>query len=114
MTDDVMKKVESLLFDEDEVPEKEAEEQKTEKPKKIIKEPEEDEEEREEKHKEETKPKKELKPIRKETSMNYVEIFFDGRIEISGTRIKVVPGSEIETGNLKFVFEDNSAKIYEI
>jgi hypothetical protein len=56
------------------------------------------------------KTKKE--PLRKGTSM--VEIFFDGIMEIQGTKIKIVPGGEVESDNLKFVFDENSVKIYEI
>ena len=43
-----------------------------------------------------------------------VEIFFDGIMEIQGTKIKIVPGGEVESDNLKFVFDENSVKIYEI
>ena len=43
-----------------------------------------------------------------------VEIFFDGIMEIQGTKIKIVPGGEVESGNLRFVFDENSVKIYEI
>ncbi len=101
MTDDVMKKVESLLFDEDEAPEK-------------LEKHEEPEEELEETEEIVEKPKKEPKkdPVRKGTSM--VEIFFDGIMEIQGMKIKIVPGGEVESGNLRFVFDENSVKIYEI
>ena len=101
MTDDVMKKVESLLFDEDEAPEK-------------LEKHEEPEEELEETEEIVEKPKKEHKkdPVRKGTSM--VEIFFDGIMEIQGMKIKIVPGGEVESGNLRFVFDENSVKIYEI
>jgi len=101
MTDDVMKKVESLLFDEDEVPE---EPEKHEEPEEELEETEEIVE----------KPKKEPKkdPVRKGISM--AEIFFDGIMEIQGMKIKIVPGGEVESGNLRFVFDENSVKIYEI
>ena len=101
MTDDVMKKVESLLFDEDEAPE---EPEKHEGPEEELEETEEIVE----------KPKKEPKkdPVRKGISM--VEIFFDGIMEIQGMKIKIVPGGEVESGNLRFVFDENSVKIYEI
>jgi len=105
MTDDVMKKVESLLYDEDEVPE-----EPKRKPE-IIEEPEESEKVIEkpiEKLKE--KPKKE--PIEKGMSM--IEIFFDGKMEIQGAKIKIVPGGEVESGNIKFVFSEDSVKVYEI
>lgn len=105
MTDDVMKKVESLLFDDEKPKEPEII------TKKIEEEPETIEEL--EVTKEPEKPKS-VKTTRKGISMDFIEIFFDGHMEISGTKIKTVPGSEIETGNLKFVFEDNSVKVYEI
>ena len=101
MTDDVMKKVESLLFDEDEVPE---EPEKHEEPEKELEETEE--------VIEAPKGKQKKEPLRKGTSM--VEIFFDGIMEIQGMKIKIVPGGEVESGNLKFVFDENSGKIYEI
>jgi len=101
MTDDVMKKVESLLFDEDEVPE---EPEKHEEPEKELEETEE--------VIEAPKGKQKKEPLRKGTSM--VEIFFDGIMEIQGMKIKIVPGGEVESGNLRFVFDENSVKIYEI
>ena len=107
MTDDVMKKVESLLFDEDEVPE---EPEKHEEPEKELEETEEVVENPKEELKKEPAPKKD--PVRKGTSM--VEIFFDGIMEIQGMKIKIVPGGEVESGNLRFVFDENSVKIYEI
>ncbi len=112
MTDDVMKKVESLLFDEDDeevqLQEIREPEKDTEEPKELVK-----EEVKQKKDSKEEKPNKTFTP-RRENSMNFVEIFFDGRMEIQGTRIKIVPGSEVESGNLKFVFGDDSVKVYEI
>lgn len=107
MTDDVMKKVESLLFDEDEAPEGP---EKHEEPEKELEETEEVIEKPKEEPRKEPAPKKD--PVRKGTSM--VEIFFDGIMEIQGMKIKIVPGGEVESGNLRFVFDENSVKIYEI
>ena len=117
MTDDVMKKVESLLFDEDdeevqlqEIKEIPEEKESVEKPRELERKKEEVEQKRGFKKEEKSnKPKKEI-------SMDFVEIFFDGYVEIQGAKIKVVPGSEIEveSGNLKFVFGDDSVKVYEI
>ena len=107
MTDDVMKKVESLLFDEDKVPEKP---KKHEEPEEELEETEEVIEKPKEEPRKEPAPKKD--PVRKGTSM--VEIFFDGIMEIQGMKIKIVPGGEVESGNLRFVFDENSVKIYEI
>lgn len=121
MTDDVMKKVESLLFDEDENeealenPVEEVAEETTEE---TVKDP-------EPKKKERLDPEKQTKkteevfdfekiPEREFSMKDFVEIFFDGRMEINGAKIKTIPGSEVETGNLKFVFEDASVKVYEI
>lgn len=116
MTDDVMKKVESLLFDEDDE-EVQLQEIKEEVPEETVEEPIEKEIEKEEvkqkKNSKEEKPNKTFTPKR-ENSMDFVEIFFDGRMEIQGARIKIVPGSEVESGNLKFVFGDDSVKVYEI
>ena len=107
MTDDVMKKVESLLFDEDEAPEgpekHEEPEEELEKTEEVVENPKEE-------LKKEPAPRKDL--VRKGTSM--VEIFFDGIMEIQGMKIKIVPGGEVESGNLRFVFDENSVKIYEI
>lgn len=107
MTDDVMKKVESLLFDEDEAPEGPEKHKEPEKEPDKIEKPEEVEEVIET-----PKGKQKKEPLRKGTSM--VEIFFDGIMEIQGMKIKIVPGGEVESGNLRFVFDENSVKIYEI
>ena len=107
MTDDIMKKVESLLFDEDEVPEEPEKHKELEEEADKTEEPEEVEEAIET-----PKGKQKKEPLRKGTSM--VEIFFDGIMEIQGMKIKIVPGGEVESGNLRFVFDENSVKIYEI
>lgn len=119
MTDDVMKKVESLLFDEDEkedIPELEedAPELETSYKEEIpeLKKEEKVEEQKGSKEKEVFDFEK--VPERKFSMKDFVEIFFDGRMEINGAKIKPTPGSEVEAGNVKFVFEDASVKVYEI
>lgn len=46
--------------------------------------------------------------------MNNIEIFFDGFITASGVKVKAVAGCEINIGNLRFLFGENSVKIYEV
>ncbi len=99
MTDDVMKKVESLLFDEDD-PETEE-----------IKEEEEKKEEKKEKIKEEEKEVKERK-IKSDKETDCIEISFDGYAVVSGAKIKTLPGSEIEVNGLRLVFKDSKVMIF--
>ncbi len=92
--DDVMKKVENLLFSEDEEPTEEPKEPVREVPK--VQKPE---------------------PVRRERQEKKTESFveIEGSIEsirIADTRIKVASGCEIETGGLRFVFEEGSVKVY--
>lgn len=65
-------------------------------------------------------PKKENRPAEKKilkkepVRMNNIEIFFDGFITASGVKVKAVAGCEINIGNLRFLFGENSVKIYEV
>lgn len=65
-------------------------------------------------------PKKENRPAEKKIlkkepiRMNNIEIFFDGFITASGVKVKAVAGCEINIGNLRFLFGENSVKIYEV
>ncbi len=94
--DDVMKKVETLLFSEnDEEPEEPKE-------KEVVKEV----------------PAKvqRQEPVRHERQEKKTEgcIEMEGSVEsikIAGARVKVSPGCEIETGGLRFVFEEGSVKV---
>lgn len=111
-----MKKVEDILFSNDDVDEEinregfseetkdiETEEQKIEideEPKQVAKKT------------EKRNPEKQEKPERKEKVLDCIEIFFDGHVKTPGSKIKVLPGCEIETGGLRIVFEDGSVKIY--
>lgn len=109
MTDDVMKKVESLLFDEDE-PEEEIEEEIKEEIKEVKG----------------TKPereRKEVKEVKAETGIKMrttpevsvkdcIEISFDGYAVVSGVKIKTLPGSEIEVDGLRLVFKDSKVMVF--
>lgn len=97
--DDVMKKVETLLFsEEDETEEPEREE--TKQPEPVVK------------YERYEKPEKHEKQEKREIKSDFIEIFFDGQIKMSGAEIKTVPGCEIETGRLRFVFGNDSVKVY--
>jgi len=97
--DDVMKKVENLLFsEEDETEEPEREE--TEQPEPVVK------------YERYEKPERYEKQEKREIKSDFIEIFFDGQIRMSGAEIKTVPGCEIETGRLRFVFGNGSLKVY--
>lgn len=93
--DDVMKKVENLLFSEDEEPVEEPE------PKEVVKEA----------------PVKVQKtePVKRQEKRTESYIEIEGSIEslkIADARIRVASGCEIETGGLRFVFEEGSVKVY--
>jgi hypothetical protein len=126
-----MKKVESLLFDEDEneealedpveeITEETVKDPVEETTEETVKDPEPKKKERLDSENQTKKKEQEEVfdfekiPERKFSMKDFVEIFFDGRMEINGAKIKTIPGSEVETGNLKFVFEDYSVKVYEI
>jgi len=97
--DDVMKKVENLLFsEEDETEEPEREE--TKQPEPVVK------------YERYEKPERHEKQEKREIKSDFIEIFFDGQIRMSGVEIKTVPGCEIETGRLRFVFGNGSVKVY--
>jgi len=97
--DDVMKKVENLLFsEEDETEEPEREE--TKQPEPVVK------------YERYEKPERYEKQEKREIKSDFIEIFFDGQIRMSGAEIKTVPGCEIETGRLRFVFGNGSVKVY--
>jgi len=97
--DDVMKKVENLLFsEEDETEEPEREE--TKQPEPVVK------------YERYEKPEMHEKQEKREIKSDFIEIFFDGQIRMSGAEIKPVPGCEIETGRLRFVFGNGSVKVY--
>jgi len=97
--DDVMKKVENLLFsEEDETEEPEREE--TKQPEPVVK------------YERYEKPERHEKQEKREIKSDFIEIFFDGQIKMSGAEIKTVPGCEIETGRLRFVFGNGSVKVY--
>jgi len=97
--DDVMKKVENLLFsEEDETEEPEREE--TKQPEPVVK------------YERYEKPERHEKQEKREIKSDFIEIFFDGQIRMSGAEIKTVPGCEIETGRLRFVFGNGSVKVY--
>jgi len=96
--DDVMKKVENLLFSEDETEEPEREE--TKQPEPVVK------------YERYEKPERHEKQEKREIKSDFIEIFFDGQIRMSGAEIKTVPGCEIETGRLRFVFGNGSVKVY--
>jgi len=97
--DDVMKKVENLLFsEEDETEEPEREE--TKQPEPVVK------------YERYEKPERHEKQEKREIKSDFIEIFFDGQIKMSGAEIKTVPGCEIETGRLRFVFGNDSVKVY--
>jgi hypothetical protein len=112
--DDVMKKVEDILFSNDDVDEEinredfgeETKNVETEKQKIEI------DEEPIAKKTEKRNPEKQEKQERKEKVLDCIEIFFDGHVKTPGSKIKVLPGCEIETGGLRIVFEDGSVKIY--
>ena len=97
--DDVMKKVENLLFsEEDETEDPEREE--TKQPEPVVK------------YERYEKPERYEKQEKREIKSDFIEIFFDGQIRMSGAEIKTVPGCEIETGRLRFVFGNGSVKVY--
>ena len=97
--DDVMKKVENLLFsEEDETEEPEREE--TKQPEPVVK------------YERYEKPERYEKQEKREIKSDFIEIFFDGQIRMLGAEIKTVPGCEIETGRLRFVFGNGSVKVY--
>jgi len=99
--DDVMKKVETLLFGEDETEEPEREE--TKQPESVVK---------YERYEKPEKPERHEKQEKREIKSDFIEIFFDGQIRMSGAEIKTVPGCEIETGRLRFAFGNDSVKAY--
>lgn len=104
MTDDVMKKVESLLFDEDEQ-EVEVEEIRE------VKEAE-AKETKETKETKEEKREREVRPKAKPEAQDCIEISFDGYAVVSGAKIKTLPGSEIEVDGLRLVFKDSRVMIF--
>lgn len=104
MTDDVMKKVESLLFDEDEQ-EVEVEEIRE------VKEAE-AKETKETKETKEEKREREVRPKAKPEAQDCIEISFDGYAVVSGAKIKTLPGSEIEVNGLRLVFKDSKVMIF--
>lgn len=106
--DDVMKKVEDILFSNDDVDEEINREDFGEEMKDIETEKQKIEIDEEPKQ----VAKKTEKPERKEKVLDCIEIFFDGHVKTPGSKIKVLPGCEIETGGLRIVFEDGSVKIY--
>lgn len=102
MTDDVMKKVESLLFDEEDEQEEEIREVKeVREAKETAKET---KETKEEKREREVRPKPE--------AQDCIEISFDGYVVVSGAKIKTLPGSEIEVNGLRLVFKDSKVMIF--
>jgi len=101
MTDDVMKKVESLLFDEQEVEVEEIRE---------VKEVREAKEK--EKETKEEKREREVRPKAKPEAQDCIEISFDGYAVVSGAKIKTLPGSEIEVDGLRLVFKDSRVMIF--
>lgn len=103
MTDDVMKKVESLLFDEDEQ-EVEVEEIREVKEVREAKE--------KEKETKEEKREREVRPKAKPEAQDCIEISFDGYAFVSGAKIKTLPGSEIEVNGLRLVFKDSKVMIF--
>lgn len=103
MTDDVMKKVESLLFDEDEQ-EVEVEEIREVKEVREAKE--------KEKETKEEKREREVRPKAKPEAQDCIEISFDGYAVVSGAKIKTLPGSEIEVNGLRLVFKDSKVMIF--
>ena len=100
MTDDVMKKVESLLFDEEDEQEEE------------IREVKEAKEAKETKETKEEKREREVRPKAKPEAQDCIEISFDGYAVVSGAKIKTLPGSEIEVGGLHLVFKDSRVMIF--
>lgn len=102
MTDDVMKKVESLLFDEEDEQEEEIREVKEVKEAKET--AKETKETKEEKREREVRPKPE--------AQDCIEISFDGYAVVSGAKIKTLPGSEIEVNGLRLVFKDSRVMIF--
>ena len=107
MTDDVMKKVESLLFDEDE---QEVEEEIREV--KEAKEAKETAKEAKETKEEKREPLREVRPKAKPEAQDCIEISFDGYAVVSGAKIKTLPGSEIEVNGLRLVFKDSKVMIF--
>lgn len=101
MTDDVMKKVESLLFDEDE---QEVEVEEIREVKEVREAKEKEKETKEEKREREVRPKPE--------AQDCIEISFDGYAVVSGAKIKTLPGSEIEVNGLRLVFKDSKVMIF--
>ncbi len=101
MTDDVMKKVESLLFDEDE---QEVEVEEIREVKEVREAKEKEKETKEEKREREVRPKPE--------AQDCIEISFDGYAVVSGAKIKTLPGSEIEVDGLRLVFKDSRVMIF--
>lgn len=101
MTDDVMKKVESLLFDEDE---QEVEVEEIREVKEVREAKEKEKETKEEKREREVRPKPE--------AQDCIEISFDGYAVVSGAKIKTLPGSEIEVYGLRLVFKDSKVMIF--
>jgi len=97
--DDVMKKVENLLFSEEDETE-ELEREETKQPEPVVK------------YERYEKPERHEKQEKREIKSDFIEIFFDGQIRMSGAEIKTVPGCEIETGRLRFVFGNGSVKVY--
>jgi len=78
--DDVMKKVENLLFsEEDETEEPEREE--TKQPEPVVK------------YERYEKPERHEKQEKREIKSDFIEIFFDGQIRMSGAEIKTVPAA---------------------
>lgn len=100
MTDDVMKKVESLLFDEEDEQEEE------------IREVKEAKEAKETKETKEEKREREVRPKAKPEAQDCIEISFDGYAVVSGAKIKTLPGSEIEANGLRLVFKDSKVMIF--
>lgn len=98
--DDVMKKVESLLFDEEDEQEEE------------IREVKEAKEAKETKETKEEKREREVRPKAKPEAQDCIEISFDGYAVVSGAKIKTLPGSEIEVGGLRLVFKDSKVMIF--
>lgn len=100
MTDDVMKKVESLLFDEEDEQEEE------------IREVKEAKEAKETKETKEEKREREVRPKAKPEAQDCIEISFDGYAVVSGAKIKTLPGSEIEIGGMRLIFKDSKVMIF--
>lgn len=100
MVDENIEKKWELLFNEDEIQEEETESEEAE----VMEEP----------IMEEHKEHKEIvkKRVREKGSDKSAVEISDGFMTISGIKVKVTPGCEVEVGNARFVFEENSVKIY--